>query len=43
MPFEWPDATVVNGDAVGVIAQLKDESDVPLRSHRSLSNCGVCR
>jgi dihydrofolate reductase len=36
-PFDWPDATVVSGDAVDVIAKLKDESDIPLRSHGSLS------
>ena len=36
-PFDWPDATVVSGDAVDVIARLKEESDVPLRSHGSLS------
>src|SRR5579864_1736069 len=34
---EWPNVTVVRGDAVDVIAQLKDESDMPLRSHGSLS------
>jgi dihydrofolate reductase len=36
-PFDWPDATVVSGDAVDVIARLKEESDVPARSHGSLS------
>ncbi|MFI5695555.1 dihydrofolate reductase family protein [Kribbella sp. NPDC051586] len=36
-PFDWPDATVVSGDAVEAIARLKEESDVPLRSHGSLS------
>ena len=36
-PFDWPDATLVNGDAVAVVARLKEESDVPLRSHGSLS------
>ncbi|GAB1511674.1 dihydrofolate reductase family protein [Actinophytocola sp. KF-1] len=36
-PFDWPDATVVSGDAVDVVARLKAESDVPLRSHGSLS------
>ncbi|MDQ6876456.1 MAG: dihydrofolate reductase family protein [Candidatus Dormibacteraeota bacterium] len=34
--LDWPDATVVRGDAVDV-ARLKEESDVPLRSHGSLS------
>ncbi|WP_174505093.1 dihydrofolate reductase family protein [Streptacidiphilus carbonis] len=36
-PLDWPDATVVSGDAVDVVARLKKESDVPLRSHGSLS------
>jgi dihydrofolate reductase len=36
-PLDWPDATVVSGDAVEVVARLKEESDVPLRSHGSLS------
>lgn len=36
-PFDWPDATVVSGDAVDVVAGLKEESPVPLRSHGSLS------
>src|SRR3954452_16125718 len=36
-PLDWPDATVVSGDALDVVARLKEESDVPLRSHGSLS------
>jgi dihydrofolate reductase len=36
-PFDWPAATVVSGDAVEVVARLKQESEVPLRSHGSLS------
>jgi dihydrofolate reductase len=36
-PLGWPDATLVTGDAVDVIARLKEESDVPLRSHGSLA------
>ncbi len=36
-PFDWPDATVVSGDPVDVVSRLKQESDVPLRSHGSLS------
>jgi dihydrofolate reductase len=36
-PLDWPHATVVSGDAVDVIARLKEESEVPLRSHGSLS------
>ena len=36
-PLDWPDATVVSGDAVDVVGRLKEESQVPLRSHGSLS------
>jgi dihydrofolate reductase len=36
-PLDWPDANVVSGDAVDVVARLKEESGVPLRSHGSLS------
>jgi len=36
-PLDWPDAAVVGGDAVDVVGRLKEESDVPLRSHGSLS------
>lgn len=36
-PLDWPDATVVRGDAVDVVGRLKEESEVPLRSHGSLS------
>jgi dihydrofolate reductase len=36
-PLDWPDATLVRGDAVDVVARLREESDVPLRSHGSLS------
>jgi dihydrofolate reductase len=36
-PLDWPDATVAAGDAVDVLARLKEESEVPLRSHGSLS------
>jgi dihydrofolate reductase len=35
--LDWPDATAVHGDAVDVVARLKEESAVPLRSHGSLS------
>ena len=35
--LDWPDATVVRGDAVEVVTRLKEESEVPLRSHGSLS------
>ena len=36
-PLDWPDATLVAGDAVDVVARLKDESEVPLRSHGCLA------
>ena len=36
-PLDWPDATLVRGDAVDAVARLKAESAVPLRSHGSLS------
>jgi dihydrofolate reductase len=40
-PLDWPDATVVSGDAVDIVARLKEESKVPLRSHGSLSMNGA--
>lgn len=36
-PLDWPDAAIVSGDAVEVVARLKKQSDVSLRSHGSLS------
>ena len=33
----WPDATIVSGNAVEIVARLKEQSDVPLRSQASLS------
>jgi len=36
-PLDWPDATIESGDAVSIVARLKRESDLPLRSHGSLS------
>jgi dihydrofolate reductase len=35
--LNWPDAQIESGNAVDVVARLKKESDVPLRSHGSLS------
>ena len=35
--LNWPNATVASGDAADVVARLKEESEVPLRSHGSLS------
>jgi dihydrofolate reductase len=36
-PLDWPDVTLARGDAVEVVARLKEQSPVPLRSHGSLS------
>ena len=36
-PLNWPDAAIVSGDAVDIVARLKQESEVPLRSNGSLS------
>ena len=36
-PLDWPDATVVAGDAVDLVTELKASSDVPIRSHGSLA------
>ncbi|QCO98070.1 deaminase [Arthrobacter sp. 24S4-2] len=36
-PPDWPYATLARGDAADVVARLKDESELPLRSHGSLS------
>ena len=36
-PLDWEDANVASGDAVDVVSRLKEESEVPLRSHGSLS------
>src|SRR5690349_12177328 len=36
-PLDRPGVTVASGDAVDVVTRLKEESDVPLRSHGSLS------
>lgn len=33
----WPDATIVSGDAASIVAELKETSEVPLRSQASLS------
>jgi dihydrofolate reductase len=33
----WPNATIVSGDAVDIVARLKEKSDIPLRSQASLS------
>ncbi len=35
--LNWPDATIAKGDAVEIVARMKEESPVPLRSHGSLS------
>jgi dihydrofolate reductase len=36
-PVDWPDATIANGNAVDIVTRLKQESDLPLRSHGSLA------
>jgi len=36
-PLVWPNATLEDGDAIDVVARLKKESEVPLRSHGGLS------
>jgi dihydrofolate reductase len=36
-PLDWSHATLAKGDAVDVVARLKEESQVPLRSHGSVS------
>lgn len=36
-PLGWPDATLVHGNAIDIVAQLKAESNLPLCSHGSLS------
>ncbi len=36
-PLDGLDATVVSGDAVDIVARLREESEMPLRSHGSLS------
>jgi dihydrofolate reductase len=36
-PLDPRDATFVSGDAVDIVARLKQDSEVPLRSHGSLS------
>jgi dihydrofolate reductase len=35
--LDWPDVTVERGDATEVVARLKAQSDVPIRSHGSMS------
>ena len=36
-PQDWSNVTIVNGDAVDIVTRLKRESELPLRSHGSLS------
>jgi dihydrofolate reductase len=36
-PLDWPNATLVSGDAVDVVARLKEESELSMRSNGSLS------
>ena len=36
-PLDWPDAVVAAGDALELVQKMKQDSDVPIRSHGSLS------
>jgi dihydrofolate reductase len=36
-PLDWADGTIASGNAVDIVARLKEESGVPLRSHGSIS------
>src|SRR6266536_660777 len=36
-PLDWSHATLAKGDAVDVVARLKEQFEVPLRSHGSVS------
>ncbi|MFC8348289.1 dihydrofolate reductase family protein [Streptomyces sp. NPDC057280] len=36
-PLDWPGGIVARGDAADVVARLKEESEVPLRSHGSIA------
>ncbi|MBE7160847.1 MAG: dihydrofolate reductase family protein, partial [Williamsia herbipolensis] len=36
-PLGWANATVAEGDAAGVVARLEAETDLPLRSHGSVT------
>ena len=36
-PLDWPGSTVERGDAAEIVGRLKEESELPLRSHGSLS------
>jgi dihydrofolate reductase len=36
-PQDWPDARIERGDAVEIVARLKAESDVSIRSHGSIT------
>ena len=36
-PLDWPDVTIERGDAAEVVRRLKEDSDVPIRSHGSIS------
>ncbi|WP_281412388.1 dihydrofolate reductase family protein [Brevibacterium oceani] len=36
-PFDRPDAAITRGDAADGVATMKEESEVPIRSHGSLS------
>lgn len=35
--LDWPDVNIERGDATDVVRRMKEESDVPIRSHGSIS------
>ena len=40
-PLDWPNATLVSGDAVDVVARLKEEAEVPVRSRQPVVEPGA--
>ena len=36
-PLDWADGTIASGNAIDIVARLKEEPGVPLRSHGSIS------
>ena len=36
-PLDWADGIIASGNAIDIVARLKEESGVPLRSHGSIS------
>lgn len=40
-PLDWPNATIERGDGATIVRRLKEASDVPIRSHGSVSLNGA--